>query len=226
MRRGIFFISAIVFLVLLAVGGCRHAGRYLVKEELPVTPEGTPGRADAIVMLQGTIADRVLQCADLLGAGPGATEPAVSDRLIMVEEGMDSYGELLDRGVKVMSQTRRVEDMFLQLGMPADKITIVPGGAVSTLDEARYIRTWLAGHPEINSIVLVSSSYHLRRASRIFRVAFRELGRPVEIYCSPSTYSDTHPATWWRSKEDIQSVLSEYVKIGAFHFIERRRLKD
>jgi uncharacterized SAM-binding protein YcdF (DUF218 family) len=115
--------------------------------------------------------------------------------------------------------------MFLQLGIREEQITVLPEAAESTMDEARCIREWLEGQPEISSVVLVSSSYHLRRASRIFRVAFRQMNRPVKVYCSPSAYSDTNPETWWRYKEDIQNVLYEYVKIGSFHLIERRRLK-
>ena len=65
----------------------------------------------------------------------------------------------------------------------------------------------------------------MRRATMIFKAAVKGLETPVYIGCSPSSYSDFDAKHWWRRKEDIQIVLSEFVKIGSFVVIERRELR-
>ena len=65
----------------------------------------------------------------------------------------------------------------------------------------------------------------MRRASMIFKAAFRDADMPVFIGCSPSTYSDFDAKYWWRGKEDIQTVISEFVKMASFVMFEKRDLR-
>lgn len=194
------------------IGGCRRAGTWLVKEKVPP-------HADALVLLMGNFTDRVLQTADLYGSG-------IADRVIIAEESMGGYQGLIDRGVKIISHTTQAVSSLVALGVPADSITVLPGDARSTLDEAVIVRQYLGANPEIDTIVLVSSPYHLRRASMIFDRAFEDAGLPVFTGTSGSgAYTDFDATRWWRTKEDIQHVLTEMVKIGSFITLEGRRLK-
>lgn len=212
-----FKSKTVFFLVLVAlsaalIGGCRRAGTWLVKEKVPP-------HADALVLLMGNFTDRVLQTADLYGSG-------IADRVIIAEESMGGYQGLIDRGVKIISHTSQAVSSLVALGVPADSITVLPGDARSTLDEAVIVRQYLGANPEIDTIVLVSSPYHLRRASMIFDRAFEEAGLPVFTGTSGSgAYTDFDATRWWRTKEDIQHVLTEMVKIGSFITLEGRRLK-
>lgn len=212
-----FKSKTVFFLVLVAlsaalIGGCRRAGTWLVKEKVPP-------HADALVLLMGNFTDRVLQTADLYGSG-------IADRVIIAEESMGGYQGLIDRGVKIISHTTQAVSSLVALGVPADSITVLPGDARSTLDEAVIVRQYLGANPEIDTIVLVSSPYHLRRASMIFDRAFEDAGLPVFTGTSGSgAYTDFDATRWWRTKEDIQHVLTEMVKIGSFITLEGRRLK-
>ncbi len=212
-----FKSKTVFFLVLVAlsaalIGGCRRAGTWLVKEKVPP-------HADALVLLMGNFTDRVLQTADLYGSG-------IADRVIIAEESMGGYQGLIDRGVKIISHTSQAVSSLVALGVPADSITVLPGDARSTLDEAVIVRQCLGAKPEIDTIVLVSSPYHLRRASMIFDRAFEDAGLPVFTGTSGSgAYTDFDATRWWRTKEDIQHVLTEMVKIGSFITLEGRRLK-
>ena len=58
MRRRIYILGAVVVFLVLAVGSCRKAGSRLIKADHPAS-------ADVMVMLTGSISDRVLQTADL-----------------------------------------------------------------------------------------------------------------------------------------------------------------
>lgn len=194
------------------IGGCRRAGTWLVKESVP-------SHADALVLLMGNFTDRVLQTADLYRSG-------IADRVIIAEESMGGYKGLTDRGVKIISHTSQAVSSLVALGVPADSITILPGDARSTLDEAVIVRDYIGTNPGLDTLILVSSPYHLRRSSVIFGKAFKEAGLTVFTGTSGSgTYTGFDADRWWRSKEDIQHVLTEVIKIGSFVTVEGRRLK-
>lgn len=189
---------------------CSRAGGWLTRDDRPV-------HADAMVLLMGGIADRVLQVADLYGEG-------VAPRVIIITESMGAYRALEERGVRLISGTVQVRDALTRLGVPGDSIVILPGDARSTMEEAKAIRKYLESDQRIDTLVLVSSSYHMRRAGMIFETAFRESGRDVTVLCSPSDYTNFRSRGWWKHKEEIQAVLTEFIKISSFRFLERWRL--
>jgi len=212
MKSRILFILALITVTAVYVGGCRRSGQWLVKDNLPA-------HADALVVLMGNFPERVLQTADLYSQGH-------ADRIIIVEESMGAYRSLEERGINIISKTTQAVESCVSLGVPAEKITVLPGDARSTLTEAVIIREYLRTTDGIDSLVLVSSPYHLRRATLIFNRALDRLEPPVWIGCSPSAYSDYDAAGWWRQKEDIQNVLSELLKLMSFRLIENRQLRD
>ncbi len=211
LKPAIIYLLILIALCTAGIGGCRRAGDWLMKNDLPP-------HADAMVLLMGSFPERVIQAADLYRNGR-------ADRLIIVHESMGSYRLLESLGADIITTTEQARNSAVALGIPADSITVLPGDARSTLTEAAVIRDYLKLNPGPDTLVLVSSPAHMRRASMIFKSAFRNLGMPVYIGCSPSTYSDFDPKHWWRRKEDIQTVLSEFIKIGSFVLFEKRELK-
>lgn len=207
MRSRILLFAILFLLVLLDIGGCRRAGTWLVKDDGQV-------HADAMVLLMGNISDRVLQAADLYSKD-------AADRLIIVRESMGPYRTLQSRGATIVTSTQQVHDAALALGFPAEIITLLPGDARSTLDEAIAVRDYLADNQGTDTLLLVSSAHHMRRASMIFRAVLIYPDRKVHVKCNPSVYTTFDARHWWKDKEDIQDVLSELVKIVAFHTIER-----
>jgi uncharacterized SAM-binding protein YcdF (DUF218 family) len=127
--------------------------------------------------------------------------------------------------IKVSHRTKQeVRNSLLTLGVPSDSILILPGNATSTQMEAMIIRKYLVDKYGIDTLLLVTSAHHTRRASMIFKFAFRKAKMPVNVICSPSKYTNFDAERWWRSKEGIQMVLSEYMKIGSFLVFEKRKL--
>jgi len=209
-------LKIIFFMILFAISaicivGCRRAGTWLVKEKVPE-------HADALVLLMGSFPERVLEAVDLYKKGR-------SGRMIIVQEGMGPYYILESRGADILSTTEQAHNSAVSLGIPEDSITVLPGDARSTINEAVIISEYLAGKPEIDTIILVSSPSHMRRASMIFKAALRDAENPVYIGCSPSNYSNFNADRWWRDKEGVQTVLSEFVKIGSFMMFEKKKLK-
>jgi len=70
--------------------------------------------------------------------------------------------------------------------------------------EATIVREYLTDKPCIDTLLLVSSAPHTRRAYLIFKYAFRKSDMPVQVVCSPSSYTNFDAENWWRSREDVQ----------------------
>lgn len=205
----------VILLVLLAVllitvTTCRKAGTWLVKND-------TPKHADAMVILMGNIPDRVLQAADLYNN-------SIAGKVIIVEESMGAFKKLEERGAHIISNTTQAQNAAVSLGIPADSIIILPGDARSTQQEAIIIREFLSKKTNIDTLLLVTSAPHTRRASIIFSKAFEANGKKITVCSSPSKYSNYNGVGWWKHKEEIQAVLGEYVKLVNFLFFDGRKL--
>jgi uncharacterized SAM-binding protein YcdF (DUF218 family) len=210
LKSRIYFFGFFMIITILYISGCRRAGNWLVKEDVPA-------HADAMVILMGNIPDRVLQSADLYNEGRAG-------RVMIVHENIGPFRTLEARGVFIISTTDQARNACIDLGIPADSITILPGDARSTLEEAIVIRNYVSDKTTIDTLLLVSSAPHMRRASMIFKAALKDSKKTVYIGCSPSAYTNFNADMWWRSKEDIQAVLSEFVKIGSFVLFEKRKM--
>ena len=174
-----------VFLLILAVsyiGGCRRAGAWLAKEDVP-------GHSDAIILLMGNFPERVLRVYDTWESGQ-------ADRVIIVEENMGAFAALKSRGASIVSNSEQAAGSLVALGIPRDNIFVLPGNARSTLDEAYAAGKYLTGNSEADTLILVSSPAHMRRAHMIFRRTLRAMDKPVVIVCKPSSYSSFNGAKW------------------------------
>ncbi len=216
MKSRFYKLAVIILILILAVGSCRKAGTWLVKTD-------KPEHADVLFMLMGSISDRVLQIADLY-------QEKKAGEVWIVKEGMGAMAILEERGVQIISTTREVQGYLISLGIPTDSIVIIPGGAISTQMEATLLRDYLASltasnQAGIDTLLLVSSASHMRRASMIFSAAVKPLDNPPVICTCPSAYSNFNAEKWWRNREDIQDVFFEYLKIANFVLFEKRDLK-
>jgi uncharacterized SAM-binding protein YcdF (DUF218 family) len=209
-KKSVILITTLVIVLTGLLLIMRNAGTWLVKND-------TLHQADAMIMLMGSIPDRVLQTADLY-------QQHHAPKLIIVQESMGAYRQLEARGASIISTTQQCRDASIALGIPADSFIILPGDARSTQQEATIIREYLKAHKAIDTITLVTSSDHSRRASMIFEKAFSAQGMKVVVQSCPSKYTSYTGKGWWKNKEGIQTVLMEYMKMGNFWFFERRRL--
>lgn len=209
-RNRIIYSGIFLIFILVSVTTCRNAGTWLIKKDNPV-------RADALVILMGSIPDRILEAADLYKAG-------LADRVVIVEESMGAYRELETRGAHIISNTQQCRNAAIALGIPSENIIVLPGDARSTQQEAIKVREYMKARPGIDTILLVTSSNHTRRASMLFEKAFNKSGMQIVVYSCPSKYSNFNGKGWWKQKENIQVVLFEYIKIANFLFIEKYRL--
>ncbi len=196
--------ALILILLLWVVPGMGH---YLVVED-PL------GEADLIVVLMGSVPARVLEAADIYGEG-------FARELVMVQSFVEAADELARRGVVIPGHAELTRNAAIQMGVPEGRITILPGGAMSTKDEALVLREYLDQKSEVKRVILVTSSFHSRRTKIIFERFCGGLEQDVQFIIRPSKYDTFQPQRWWLDRESAKMIVLEYLKLGHFYLLER-----
>ncbi len=170
--------------------------------------------SDMIVVLIGSVYDRILEAADLYNEG-------YSNRIVLINSYITAKDIIINRGIKVYGNTLLSKMAAIDLGIPEEDVLILEGNSRSTQDEALTIREYIRNNREIESIILVTSKFHSGRAKKIFKKALSVLDREIDIYSSPSKYDPSNVNQWWRNREDFQWVVFEYLKLANFYFWEQ-----
>ena len=111
----------------------------------------------------------------------------------------------------------RAIDELLKHGVPAERIRIVPGVAMSTHSESVIVKEYAAA-AGLKSILIITSGYQSRRALRTFRTTFEGTG--VAIGLDPVTTERQAPSTfWWLRPSGWRVVAGEYVKLIYYWFV-------
>src|SRR5437667_5909724 len=120
---------AVVLAALVAVA-LLGAGRLLV------VADPLPPRADAIVILAGSVPDRTLEAADLYRAG-------LAPRVVVTRERLPrGQAALRARGVRLPESDELTATALRELGVPPGAIVVLHRRGVSTESEARTIARW------------------------------------------------------------------------------------
>ena len=83
-------------------------------------------------------------------------------------------------------------------------------GVASTYDEALTTRDFLKKNG-YESILLVTSKWHSKRAYLTFRSALKN--EEVKIVIQPSKYDAFNPDAWWKNKNDAELIFYEYTRL-------------
>jgi uncharacterized SAM-binding protein YcdF (DUF218 family) len=205
MRRTRLALAAVVVLVMLAVLAVRGAGRFLV------VADPLPSHADAIVMLAGSLSDRVLETARLYQAGVAPVVVLTRERL---QRGAPA---LRGHGVRLPEEHELAVRALGHLGVPADAIRVVSRRAASTRTEARTIARWVCRRG-LRHVVVVTSPTHTRRARLILAQA---LGPRVHLTVRPAPAAFFPAEHWWRQRRAMKDLLIEYQKLVVYWLFER-----
>ena len=199
-----FFILAGIFIV-------PELGKWLVVND-------KAKESDVILVLMGSVYDRILEAVDLY-------QENYSDKIILINSYVAAKDIIVNRGLQVYGNTLLSKMAAIDMGIPEEDIIVLDGNSRSTQDEAMTFREYIKKNKEIDSIIIVTSKFHSRRAKKIFKKALSVLDREIDIYCSPSKYDSSNVNQWWRNREDLQWVVFEYLKLANFYFREQFLLK-
>jgi uncharacterized SAM-binding protein YcdF (DUF218 family) len=206
------FTTVIVILSVLLLGrlSLPSLGNYLVAED-------EPQQSDIIVLLMGSGPDRMLGAVDLYHA-------EYADEILMVRNMVRGYDLVVSQGVKIPHDTDIAKEVAVQLGVPEEKITVLPGDALSTQDEAIAVREYLKTEPDIDSLIIVTSKSHSGRAKKIFVKTMSSIDREIKVLSCPTEYDDFNADRWWKDREDLKRGALEYLKLFNFYVREQFEL--
>ena len=202
---GVAVLSAVVY-------GARRSlltaiGSYLVVED-DVSP------ADAIVVLSGSLPDRILEAVDLFQAH-------VAPRIILTRgEELPGLAALRARGGALPELHEENLAIAQQLGVPAVAVAVMPRPVSSTLGEAQALVAYLRAE-HIKSIVLVTSKTHARRARMTFGAV---ADGSLRIAVRPSRYDPFTVENWWQHHSWARRVVTEYAKLLNYLLVDQWRV--
>ena len=167
--------------------------------------------ADAIVVLSGSLPDRILEAVDLYQAH-------LAPRIVLTrEQPLPGLEALRARGATLPERHEQNFSIAEQLGVPATALAVMPTATSSTLAEIRALAAYLK-EQRVHSILLVTSKAHARRA----RLTFRSVaGADLRIAVCPSRYDPFSAAQWWQERGSIRRVVIEYGKLAYFILVDR-----
>lgn len=171
------------------------AGRLLVVSN-PVTS------ADVIVVAIDDRKAGVLDAADLFHHGV-ALQVAV---FAIPRDEVDN--EYIRRGVPYFDTNTWYIKQLKALGVT--HVMLIPQEVSGTEDEGNVLPGWLEQH-RFRSVVLVTSSGHSRRVSRVLLRALK--GQSVTLIIRPSRYSKFNPENWWQTRENLSTGIVELQKL-------------
>jgi uncharacterized SAM-binding protein YcdF (DUF218 family) len=122
---------------------------------------------------------------------------------------MEGLEEIRQRGIAIPENRDLFIDVLEGLGVPLAAIETSSQEVASTWDEARVAHQYIEQRG-YDSVLLVTSKYHSRRAYLIFKDAFKEKATVISV---PSPYDPYDPEGWWKREQDRKKVILEYQKI-------------
>lgn len=199
MPKGFRILLIVVALALLGwsqrMALLRGMGNFLITED-------PPAHVDEVFVLGGAIVDRGIEAAKVYQQG-------ISGRFIFTGAPIPTALEGLGIDSTEAACTR---NQAVRYGLPL-ATTVVLNKGTSTYEEAEALLAQ-AQADGADSVMIISSRFHLRRVGRVFRKRFAGSGITILLHGAPSQTFDER--TWWTSEEGMIMVNNEYVKLGYY----------
>jgi uncharacterized SAM-binding protein YcdF (DUF218 family) len=201
MRLKILLITTLALMVLGVVNFrgtiLESVGQYLITED-PLE------KADAIILLGGSVPDRTLEAIDIY---KGGYAPLIVFTMGPKPEG---YDELISLGIKLPEGHDFSKLIAIKLGVPESDLVTIEKRADSTYGELQIIYNDFLKKNNIKSVILVTSKYHTTRAKIIFEDV---TNGEIKVITRPSKYDSFDPKRWWAERNYRRQTVFEYQKL-------------
>ncbi len=198
LRRRIQIQKIVSCCILFWLFAAWAAGQYLITEA-PLD------KADAIVVLGGsaTYKERTREAARLFHEGR-------SQRIVITND--NARGPWSSAEQRNLFFYERSLEELKNAGVPSQSVEVVMKPVASTYEESEVIRDYAREHG-LQSILIVTSAYHSRRALWVFSKVFRDTGIRVGLMSAMRAEESPPPLTWWLTLQGWKLVPTEYVKM-------------
>jgi len=154
-------------------------------------------KADALVVMAGGRDVRLPPVADLYREG-------VAPQVLLTNDGIfASWSQKYQRNLYLVEWAR--EDL-LEMGVPEDAIVLLDHTASGTIHDALNTQAYIQTHPEIRSLLVVTSDYHTRRTLWTFRRVFEGYEIQIGVYAVADLSE-----SWWRRTCVLYLEFLKYV---------------
>jgi uncharacterized SAM-binding protein YcdF (DUF218 family) len=167
-------------------------------------------KSDAILILGGasTYVERTQKAAELYKSG-------VSAKIFLTDDGERAgWSRSEKRNTPYVELAR---SRLMSQGVPTQNIEILERKVAGTIDEARILLE-KAQTEHLNSILIVTSAYHTRRALWTFERQFAAANVKTElgIAAAPTGEQTPQPKYWWLNYRGWNLVAGEYLKFVVY----------
>jgi uncharacterized SAM-binding protein YcdF (DUF218 family) len=107
---------------------------------------------------------------------------------------------------------------FFNVPAKFESVPSLKGGATSTFDEAYDLLAYCKKE-NLRHIIIVTDSYHTRRAFFAFKKVFR--GSNIKVEVSAASNEIFNEEDWWLSDKGILSYVTEPIKFVAYLLYEQ-----
>ena len=165
-------------------------------------------RADAVVVLAGssTYRERARHAAGIYARGRA---PLV----VLTDDGQRGGWDAATQTNPLFRE--RAARELLRLGVPAERIRVLPGVVTSTHDEALRVREFAEGEG-VRSLLFVTAAYLSWRARWTLERVLGGRGVRVGVDAPPPGEDSPPPTTWWLHGLGWKLVPGEYVKLAYY----------
>ena len=158
-----------------------------------------PEPAEVVMVLAGGEDHRPFAAAALVRAG-------YAKKVLLAE--IKPSPAVEDGIIPSPQETNR--QVLLKRGVPADAITILPGAADTTYEEAQLLAGYLGDKSDVRALV-VTTDLHTRRTRMAFRHALGSAAERVSFVAAPIDRFDVDG--WWRDQWGFEVIFAEYGKL-------------
>lgn len=103
------------------------------------------------------------------------------------------------------------QSQALARGVDPQAVIPFPSTAGSTYEEAIELKQLLTENPAIQSVMIISDPYHMRRVSWTFH---HVIGSRAQLYFVPIPANQSQvPRRWWQNSWTRRTIGSEYTKL-------------
>jgi uncharacterized SAM-binding protein YcdF (DUF218 family) len=156
-----------------------------------------------------------LKEADVIVILAGDENERIADGAKLFQQGFASWFVLTDMRLDIPDSegyySNNVKQKAVEQGVLEERILLVPGQVSTTDEEATYLKQFITSNG-FDSLIVVTSPFHTRRAQLILKEAFND---DVILTMYPAISRKYSAESWWKNPVDRRETFLEYVKILA-----------
>ena len=203
--RIILIILAVILIQIIAYRQSilTAVGEYLIVQE-------PPQKADVIAIL-GSWSDMIVR----LRGGVDLYKQGMAKKVFIPRmKRFEGLEEITKQGIRVPEYRDLAVTVLKGLGVPSAAIETSTQEVANTREEAEAILK-LTETKEYQSILLVTSKYHSRRAYLMCRDALEGKATIISV---PTPHDSYSPEKWWTRETDGKRVVLEYQKLFVYYW--------